>query len=53
MDSISGLRYLPSPKGNAASADGVEALAETWIVRQWWPAEARPTGDGYYTYAPS
>jgi hypothetical protein len=33
--------------------DGVEALAEAWIVRQWWPSEARPTGDGYYTYAPS
>lgn len=32
---------------------GVEARTEAWIVRQWWPAQARPTGDGYYTYAPS
>jgi hypothetical protein len=33
--------------------EGVEALVEGWVVRQWWQEEARPMGDGYYTEAPS
>ncbi|MEW6752707.1 MAG: hypothetical protein AB1505_17255 [Candidatus Latescibacterota bacterium] len=31
----------------------VEARVEAWVVDRWWAEEARPSPDGYYTYAPS
>jgi hypothetical protein len=33
--------------------EGVEAHIEGWVVHRWWQEDHRPTGDGYYTYAPS
>jgi hypothetical protein len=32
--------------------DGVEALTEAWVVKQWWQEDARPAPDGYYNDAP-
>jgi hypothetical protein len=32
--------------------DGVEALTQAWVVKQWWQEDARPTPDGYNTDAP-
>jgi hypothetical protein len=33
--------------------EDVEAHVEGWVVHRWWQEDHRPTGDGYYTYAPS
>ncbi len=33
--------------------DDVEARVEGWVVQRWWEERTRPSGDGYYTYAPS
>ena len=33
--------------------DDVEARVEAWVVKRWWEERTRPSGDGYYTYAPS
>ncbi len=33
--------------------DDVEACVEAWVVRRWWKERTQPSGDGYYTYAPS
>lgn len=33
--------------------EDVEARVESWVVQRWWTESARPTADGYYTYAPS
>jgi len=32
--------------------DGVEALTQAWVVKQWWQEDARPAPDGYNTDAP-
>jgi len=26
---------------------------EAWVVKRWWQERTQPSGDGYYTYAPS
>lgn len=31
----------------------VEAVAEAWLVKQWWREDNRPEADGYYGDAPS
>jgi len=31
----------------------VEARVEGWVLQRWWEERTRPSGDGYYTYAPS
>jgi hypothetical protein len=33
--------------------DEVEARVEAWVVGRWWQERTQPSGDGYYTYAPS
>jgi len=33
--------------------DDVEARMEAWVVKRWWQERTQPSGDGYYTYAPS
>jgi hypothetical protein len=33
--------------------EGVEAVAEGWVVQQWWDEPTRPQGDGYYADEPS
>ena len=33
--------------------DGVEVRVDGWVVKRWWEERTRPSGDGYYTYAPS
>jgi hypothetical protein len=33
--------------------DDVEARVEAWVVKRWWQERTQPSGDGYYTYAPS
>ena len=33
--------------------DSVEAQVEGWVVHRWWQEDHRPSGDGFYTYAPS
>lgn len=33
--------------------DDVEARVEGWVVKRWWEERTQPSGDGYYTYAPS
>jgi hypothetical protein len=32
---------------------GVEAVAEGWVIEQWWEEPTRPQGDGYYADDPS
>ena len=32
--------------------EGVEAVAESWVVQQWWEEPTRPQGDGYYADEP-
>ena len=33
--------------------DGVEAVAEGWVVKEWWDPPTRPQGDGFYADDPS
>ena len=33
--------------------EGVEAVTEAWLVKQWWEESARPEADGFYGQAPS